>query len=311
MIHLRAPAKLNLYLRVVGPRSDGYHEIETVFERVDLADELTFQLHPTDIRLTCTGGDLPSGEDNLVVKAARLLRQAGGGRRGAEMHLIKRIPIAAGLGGGSSDAAAALSGLNELWGLGLSRPALLELAAQLGSDVPFFLSDAPFAIGRGRGEVCEPFAEAAPLFHVLVVPDAQLSTRQVYEGFDQRAQLDFSTRPLALLGIVPSKRSESSHLTALTPSISMVEHALRNGSLSELAKGLWNDLEPEAIRRCPAISLIQLELQRLGCLAACVSGSGPSVFGLCRDGAHAEELAERLRRSAKQPWRVEVLNTQR
>ncbi len=284
MIRLRAPAKLNLYLRVVGRRPDGYHEIETLFERVDLADELAFEPHPTDVRLTCTDPDLPCGEENLVVNAARLLQQTSGTRRGAEIHLTKRIPIAAGLGGGSSDASATLVGLNELWGLGLGRPKLLELAATLGSDVSFFLYDAPFAVGRGRGEMCEPLAEAITLFHVLVVPEARLSTKDMYTG----TQFD---------------------LTAPKPSIRMVEHALRNGSLGELAKGLWNDLEPEAIRRCPAISLIQLQLQQRGCLAARVSGSGPSVFGLCRDAAHAEEVAARLRRDATQPWRVEVLKT--
>ena len=132
MIRLRAPAKLNLYLRVISKRPDGYHEIETVFERVDLADELTFEAHPTDLKLTCSDPDLPCGDDNLVVKAARLLQAASDTSTGARIHLVKRIPIAAGLGGGSSDAAATLQGLNQLWGLRWPRARLVEMAARLG-----------------------------------------------------------------------------------------------------------------------------------------------------------------------------------
>lgn len=285
MIRLRAPAKLNLYLRLLGKRPDGYHEIETLFERIDLADELTVEPQPDGVTLTCSEPSLSCGEDNLVLKAARLLQQATGVPRGARLHLIKRIPIAAGLGGGSSDAAAALRGLNEAWQLGLDSARLLELAAQLGADVPFFLSEAPFAIGRGRGDVCEPLSQAPRLAHVVVVPDAQLSTAEVYAGtrFD---------------------------LTSATPSLTMVVHALRNGpDWSGLAEGLRNDLEPAAIRRCPVIPHIQSRLRDLRCVGVGLSGSGPSVFGLCRDRAHAQEVAMTLRQSARAAWRIEVVET--
>src|SRR3989338_9285778 len=126
MIRLRAPAKLNLYLRVLGRRPDGYHEIETLFERINLADELTFAEQPHEVQLTCTDPSLSCGEDNLIVKAARLLQYVSGTRRGARIHLTKRIPIAAGLGGGSSDAATTLLGLNELWRLRLEPKQLVE-----------------------------------------------------------------------------------------------------------------------------------------------------------------------------------------
>lgn len=184
MIRLRAPAKLNLYLRVVGKRPDGYHELETVFERIDLADELTFEPEPHGLRLTCDDPALPCDETNLVLQAARLLQRASGVRRSAHFHLTKRIPIAAGLGGGSSDAAATLRGLNTLWQLGWDRARLMELAAQVGSDAPFFLLDSPWAIGRGRGEVLEPVPAAASLLHVVVVPEERLSTREVFESLD-------------------------------------------------------------------------------------------------------------------------------
>jgi 4-diphosphocytidyl-2-C-methyl-D-erythritol kinase len=284
MIHLRAPAKLNLYLRVLGRRPDGYHEIETLFERVDLADELTFEPQPNGLTLTCTEPTLSCGEDNLVLKAARALQETTGVTLGAHIHLIKRIPVAAGLGGGSSDAAAALLGLNHLWELGLGRERLIELAAALGSDVPFFLSRSPFAIGRGRGEWCEPVADAPSLAHVLVVPEERLSTREVYGGF--------------------------SPLTDPAPSITMIVHALRNGpDLPGLAKGLWNDLEPEAIRRCPVISRILLLLRELGCLGVCLSGSGPALFGLCGSAAQTQDVVERLRPRAENRWRIEAIQT--
>ena len=283
MIHRRAPAKLNLYLRVLGKRPDGYHEIETVFERLDLADELTFEPSRT-LSLACSDPSLSCGEDNLVTRAARALQQATGTTAGARIQLTKRIPIAAGLGGGSSDAAAALLGLSDLWNLRVARLRLLELAAGLGSDVPFFLHEAPFAIGRGRGEQCERLPAAAPLVHVLVVPPERLSTREVYGAL-------------------------ACPLTAAAPSVKMLVHALRNGSQSELATGLWNDLQPEAIRRCPPIAVIQAQLRDHGCLGVSLSGSGPSVFGLCRDLAHAKTIADVLRRTSASVWRIEVIQS--
>jgi len=295
MLHLRAPAKLNLYLRVLGRRPDGYHEIETLFERIDLADELTFEAHPDQVLLTCTEPSLSCGEENLVVKAARLLQQVSGTKHGARLHLIKRIPIAAGLGGGSSDASATLVGLNQLWELGLGHAQLMPLAATLGSDVPFFLSESPWAIGRGRGERCEPLA-GLPLAHVLVVPDARLSTKEIYESWGSSR-----ARP---------KTESRDDLTAARPSLMMVAHALSNGpAIAGLAKGLWNDLEPEAIRRCPVISLIQTQLHDLGCLGTRVSGSGPAVFGLCPDARQAQRVAETMRERAARTWRVEVVHT--
>ena len=285
MIRFRAPAKLNLYLRVLGRRPDGYHEIETLFERIDLADELTIEAHPDRLLLTCTDPALSCGEDNLVLKAARVLQQVSGTSRGASLHLLKRIPIAAGLGGGSSDAAAALLGLNQLWGLGLGPGRLQELAATLGSDVPFFLCESPWAIGRGRGETCEPLESSRQLAQVLVVPDAALSTKEIYAA--------------SRFG-----------LTASAPSISMIRHAFSNGpALAGLAQGLWNDLEPEAIRRCPVISVIQTHLRDLGCLGTRVSGSGPAVFGLCRDARHAQRVAEAMHAQAAPGWRVELAQT--
>ena len=295
MLRLRAPAKLNLYLRVLGRRPDGYHDIETLFERIDLSDELAFE-PAADLALTCSDPALSCGEDNLILKAARLLQQGSGATQarpgsrngragGARIHLTKRIPIAAGLGGGSSDAAAALRGLNQLWNLGLGPAQLFALGAVLGADVPFFLQEAPFAIGRGRGEACEPL-DAPPLAHILVIPAERLSTKAVYDGWDLAA---------------PEIR-----LTAQAPSITMVAHALCNGpDLSGLAEGLWNDLEPEAIRRCPVIATIQSCLRDSGCLGVRMSGSGPAVFGLCADTTQAQAVRARL----PSAWRTALIQT--
>ena len=288
MIRLPAHAKINLYLRVLGKRPDGYHELETIFERIDLADELSFESSPSGIQLTCDAPALSCGNDNLIVKAARLLQRVGNTSSGAAIHLTKRIPIAAGLGGGSSDAASTLLGLNELWQMRLPASRLMELAARLGSDVPFFLYQTPYAIGRGRGERCEPVSSSLMLFAVLAVPDAPLSTKEIYEAWDHQ-------------------KKQESVLTASTASITIVAHALRNGSLRELAQGLANDLAPAAIRRCPVIARIHALLRDLGCLGVCLSGSGPSVFGLCTDEQQAQALAGNLRRHGDPTWRVEVV----
>lgn len=297
-VRLEALAKLNLYLRVLRRRPDGYHELETLFERIDLADTLTFEPHPTSLTLTCADPLLSCGEDNLVLKAARLLQRVTGTRRGARMHLVKRIPVAAGLGGGSSDAAAALRGLTRLWNLRLSHRRLVTLAARLGSDVPVFLAPAPLAIGRGRGHRCEPVRLPAGglqrLWHVVIVPPERLSTNAVYAGFDRRLPV----------------RTRESRLTAPPPSIRMALHALRNGSLGELATGLFNDLEPEAIRRCPVIRTIHECLRSSGCLASLVSGSGSAVFGLCRSAAHARTVARRCRSRGRSTWTIHVAATQ-
>lgn len=284
MFSLRAPAKINLYLNVVGKRNDGFHEIETVFERIDLADELTFQSHPDEIQIVCSDPNLSCGPDNLIYKAAILLKKASRINKGASIHLNKRIPIAAGLGGGSSDAAATLLGLNKLWSLALSRSDLVRIGAKLGSDVCFFLQDKPYAVGSGRGEQCKALDTSHKLTHILVVPEERLSTKEIYDGLDLR-------------------------LTGKAPSINIISHALCNGSLSELAEGLWNDLEPEANRRCPTIKKIQSLLQHLGCVGVSLSGSGSSVYGLCSDPAQAEEIFTNLQIKANPSWRIEIVQT--
>ena len=184
------PAKVNLALHVAGRRPDGYHEIVTIFQAIDLCDVLHGELADS-ITLECFGGSVPAGEGNLVVKAARLLhaRSAAARERGARLELEKTIPAGAGLGGGSSDAAGALLLLNELWDLRLDVPALSGLAAELGSDVPFFLTGGT-ALGTGRGTTIEQLAPIAERSVILGSPPFELSTPEVYRGLEAPLTVD-------------------------------------------------------------------------------------------------------------------------
>jgi 4-diphosphocytidyl-2-C-methyl-D-erythritol kinase len=263
----QAPAKLNLFLRVVGRRPDGFHELETVFQAIDLADELTFR--PAD-ELCLTGGceDAPTGPENLVLRAAAALREATGCTRGAATHLTKRIPVGAGLGGGSSDAAAALVALNHLWGLDLSRARLAELAAGLGSDVPFFLRGGT-ALGRGRGELLEPIIpHPSSLTFVLVRPSFPVATARAYALY----------RPAM----------------AAAPPLPAFLAAFASGDPERLAPLLRNDLEAGVLGEWPELAELREQLLAAGAVGARMTGSGSVVFGLARDVGHAQQIAARL-----------------
>ncbi len=279
-----APAKLNLFFEVLARRSDGYHEIETLMCPIDLYDTLYFQevssgqlelrcergfgslasvgIEPTDLEPT----DLPEGRENLVYRAVELLRQRAGVSSGARLRLVKRIPTAAGLGGGSSDAAAALVLANLGWNLQWSVDRLAQLAAELGSDVPFFLVNGP-AICRGRGERIEPISHLGMLHFVVVRPPAGLSTPAVY-GVCQPAEHPHSLAPL--------------------------QSAVKAGNLEGVGRSLWNRLQPAASSLSPWIEYLQREFDREDVLGHRMSGSGTSYFGLCRHAIHARRVARRL-----------------
>ncbi|CAA9273694.1 MAG: 4-diphosphocytidyl-2-C-methyl-D-erythritol kinase [uncultured Chloroflexi bacterium] len=176
-----APAKVNLTLEVLRRREDGFHEIRSVMQRITLCDELSVS-HASDLHFECSDPAL-AGPDNLVYRAAALLRAETGASLGARLRLVKRIPVAAGLGGGSSDAATTLAALDVLWQLRLPRERLLALAAQLGSDVPFFLAESPCALAEGRGELLTPLPSLPPRWLVLLKPDAGISAGAVYKAF--------------------------------------------------------------------------------------------------------------------------------
>ena len=277
---IQAPAKLNLFFEVLAKRNDGYHEIETLMCPIDLYDTLCFEEISGDkveFRCRCAfaaGGpsgrgfhEIPEGPDNLVVRAVELARRHAGVRRGARLLLVKRIPAAAGLGGGSSDAAAAMVAANEGWRLGRSRGELAEWAAELGSDVPFFLADGP-AICRGRGERVEPVAGLGGLCFVVVYPPAGLSTAAVY-GLCRPASQAQQVQPLV--------------------------DALRQGDLGLAGRRLWNRLLPAAERLSPWVKRLQHEFHEQDCLGHGMSGSGSSYFGVYRHARHARRSARNLR----------------
>lgn len=274
---LRTSAKVNLALEVLGKRDDGYHEIATVLQAVDLFDRLTVDPAET-LSLHTDDPELPTDDGNLVMRAARLLQKAAGVERGARLRLQKRIPIAAGLGGGSSDAAAALTGLNRLWGLRWSRPRLQELAVELGMDVPFFLGTGR-AVARGRGEQVATLPGGGGYALVLVNPRAPLSTKEVY-------------------GRVPAGWHEEPTGTE------RVIEALRRRNPAVLAAALTNNLERVVEPVLPVIGRMKAALLAAGALGAIMSGSGPTVFGLARSLDHARQIRSRISRAGWACWAV-------
>ena len=182
---LSSPAKLNLALQVIGKRPDGYHNLKTLFERIDLADRLSFAPDPTGkIRIQCAHPHVPIGPKNLVYRVARLLQERYRVKAGVTVRIDKRIPVAAGLAGGSSNAATALLGLNRLWGLGLSPARLVRLAKTIGCDVPFFLHDCSWALGQERGDRIRRLDIPVRLWHVLVVPRVKMYSQEVFTALN-------------------------------------------------------------------------------------------------------------------------------
>ena len=274
---LRTSAKVNLALEVLGKRPDGYHELSTVMQAVDLFDRLTVEKAET-ITLETSDAALPTDDRNLVVRAARLLREAAGVQAGARIVLDKRIPVAAGLGGGSSDAAATLWGLNRLWGLRWRRERLMALAIGLGMDVPFFLGPGR-ALGTGRGEVLKPVPTVGGYAMVLVNPGVPLSTQEVYG----RVPAGWQAKPEG------TKR--------------MLE-ALRTRNAAKVAAALTNHLERWVEPAVPVIGRMKAALLAAGALGAVMSGSGPTVFGVARSLDQARQIQRRVNRAGWSAWAV-------
>jgi len=272
---VKAPAKVNLYLEVVGRRPDGYHDLRTIMQTVNLCDELTFAPRPdAEITLDAAGAGLPPAGDNLVLRAARLLQEQHAPQRGADIALRKAIPVGGGLGGGSSDAAATLKALNRLWELGLGTAQLEGLAAQLGSDVPFFIRGGT-ALCEGRGERVTPLPVKGRCAYVLVLPDVRVSTQEVYAEFDN----DLTLR-------LPRATIEE------------VQSSLTVGNMEQLGRNLRNDLQVSAVRISPEVAriyeLLAEATHRVGAEGVCLSGSGSSFLVLFASPDRASEAAREL-----------------
>jgi 4-diphosphocytidyl-2-C-methyl-D-erythritol kinase len=279
-VRVRVPAKINLHLHVGSPRADGYHELTTVYQAISLHDELTARAGDT-LTLTMEGegtGELRLDESNLVLRAARVLAEHTGHPPHARLHLRKQIPLAAGLAGGSADAAAALVACDALWGTNLGRDDLSEVAALIGSDVPFLVLGGT-ALGTGRGERVSPVLAPSHSWHwVLAIAADGLATPSVYAELDR---------------LRDARRAEPA---ADAPDALLA--ALRQRDPQVLAACLANDLQPAALSLRPALAGTLSAGLTAGALAGLVSGSGPTCVFLAADARHAAVLAASLEGAA-------------
>jgi len=262
-ITLKAPAKINLCLSVLGRRPDGYHDVEMLMQMVGLYDEVTVAAQGSGVRISCDSDAIPPGEDNIAWKAGHALLKRAGSGTGLSITIRKAIPVAAGLGGGSSDAAAVLAAANEVLGIGLNREELAEIGAKLGMDVPFFFYG-PTALAKGRGERLTELPPMPKMQILLVNPGFETSTAWVYKNLNLRL----------------TKKVDCNKILRLT---------VRN-----IASGLHNDLETVTAAAHPEIDTIRQSLLEQGATGVLMSGSGPTVFGIFETGTGCMTAAENL-----------------
>jgi 4-diphosphocytidyl-2-C-methyl-D-erythritol kinase len=274
-ITLQSPAKINLCLSVLGRRPDGYHDVEMLMQMVGLFDEVTVSLGGTGISVTCDSPAAPSGEENIAWKAAWEMLRISGNKAGLTIEIKKKIPVAAGLGGGSGNAAAVLAAMNRLLGMGLDREQLAEIGALIGMDVPFFFFG-PTALAQGRGEILTELTPLPRIPILLVNPGFETSTAWVYKNLN--------------LGL--TKNGDCNKIARLN---------LRN-----IASGLHNDLENVTSAVHPVINRIKDSLLKRGAMGALMSGSGPTVFGLFETLAACRAAADSL---SPEGWRLYPVET--
>jgi 4-diphosphocytidyl-2-C-methyl-D-erythritol kinase len=272
MLEKPSSCKVNLLLNILGKRPDGFHELETVMHPVALHDRLSFQRSGTEIKLTCSDPLLPVHSKNLVFRAAASFLKKASIHEGIRIHLEKRIPISAGLGGGSGNAAATFLALNEIFGQPFSSAALHEMAAELGSDIPFFLQERP-ALATGRGELIQPM-EFFPALRssciLLIHPGFGISTAWAYQRLSQWPQAQ------------NGQPGRAAKLVAV----------LRAGDRAGAAREFYNSLEAPALHKYPLLELFQHFLRENGAWAALMSGSGSTTFALVEGRETAERLLE-------------------
>nr|WP_206110421.1 4-(cytidine 5'-diphospho)-2-C-methyl-D-erythritol kinase [Paenibacillus aquistagni] len=281
-VYEKAPAKINLMLDVLRKREDGYHEVEMVMTMVDLADRLEMEELPRDtIIISSQAGYIPLDEKNLAFQAAKLIKERYQVKQGVYIHLDKKIPVAAGLAGGSSDAAAALRGLNRLWGLNIPQSELLTLGAELGSDVPFCVTGGT-AIATGRGEKLEHIINPPQCWVVLAKPPINVSTADVYG------------------------RLRANEIKA-HPSASAMKEAIEAQSFTDICDRLGNVLEDVTLPLHPEVQQLKEAMIRLGADGVLMSGSGPTVFGLVSKESKIARIYNGLRGFCKEVYAVRML----
>jgi 4-diphosphocytidyl-2-C-methyl-D-erythritol kinase len=274
-LSFKAPAKINWFLKILGLRDDGFHEIQSLMQKISLYDILTFS--PSKDLALETDFAVPV-EQNLVYRAASLLKNICGTDKGALITLKKNIPAGAGLGGGSSNAASTLLGLNKLWSLNLSTDDLCKIAEQVGSDVPFFLFG-PIAFSHGRGEKITPCKTGKTVNLLLVKPPFPVSTAWVYGEYKNRTQ-------------DPEFHAELTKKAGEADNIEFLIRMLERAEFGNIADILSNDLESVTIKRFPVISEIKGRLIKEGAIFSLMSGSGPAVFGIFRSSNDAENASK-------------------
>lgn len=306
-MRIRAYGKINLYLQVLDEFSSpgrGYHRLQTVYQTIGLYDEIILShTEGQGIKVLCDHPLVPRGPKNLVYKAASLLRKYAGVKRGINIEIIKKIPVGAGLGGGSSDAAATLKGLNRLWKLNYARNTLLPIAAQIGCDVPFFLYSHT-ALGEGYGEIVTPLPGIKKKWVLLVKPDFMLSTKWVYR---QLGKIRL-TEPVNIIKIKTrqsqsGRKRESSFSGSSLLTIGRIRKILKGG----VEKLIYNRLEEVTITHYPIIAQIKKELMEGGADCALMSGSGPTVFALLKDQRVGKKLQKRMERHKFSTWLVRTV----
>lgn len=268
-LKIAAPAKINLFLEILGKRPDGYHELETVMQEISLCDYLSMEECSKGILFGCSKPGLATGEDNLVMKAVRLFQKESGVTKGVKVFLDKRIPVGAGLGGGSSDAAATLAGLNKLWKIGYDDKKLMSMAGKLGSDVAFFILGKT-ALCKGRGEVVTPYPCNAKYHYILIYPKYEISTAMVYNNFK--------------ISLTKNLKNVSSFLQQLA-----------TGDSDKVGACLFNRLEEVVLRLYPGVETIKNILAEHAFSGVLLSGSGSSLYGLCKKEGDVREIEQQLK----------------
>ncbi len=283
-IRVDCPAKINLFLDILGERDDGYHEVTTVMQTIGLHDRLFFRVKKSGIEIYCNHSSVLTDESNLTFKVAQLLLDETGIKRGVRIEIEKGIPVASGLGGASSNAAATFIALNHLWNLGLSKESLLNLSRKVGTDIAFFiyLAEDDFSafsggtlLGKGRGNELTRICSLPDSWMILVAPSLAVSTKWAYNSLH--------------LGLTGGKKD-----------FKMVVDALKSGDLRVISKSLFNRFEEVVAEKYPVIDRIKRELLEEGATGALMTGSGPVVFGLFLDGGKAKQIAKKISRGRKE-----------
>lgn len=299
---LSSPAKLNLFLEILGPLPRGYHELLTVFERISLCDTIRLtRLSSPEILICSSSKDIPCDHRNLAYRAARLILKAAKIRKGVQIEIQKNIPVGAGMGGGSSNAATVLLGMNRLFRLGFNRAALLDLADELGSDVAFFVSDRRFAVGRDRGnELTYPrIPDQVRLWHVLFVTHQNILTKDVYFRFDE-AQKSRKTG---------QNKAGSFKLTKKMQDVNILLSYLKKADIVSLNRKIYNRLSETVIDSYSFVSALKADLSKQGIQNVHMSGSGPTLFVISKDHQDAQRIYDQARLRLSDKCRVFLAGT--